>query len=95
VGWARGRAEPDEVSGEGGHFVNWSNTHEVSPRRLYQPETIDELEKIVAKAHINGTADLNTEPALCFLLETQGWLSLTDKQLTPTHKSNGSKTSAA
>lgn len=34
--------------------MNWSNTHEVSPRRLYQPESLEELEGIVAKAHENG-----------------------------------------
>lgn len=55
VGWARGKADPEDGSSiEGGHFVNWSNTHEVSPRRLYQPESIQELESVVAKAHSNG-----------------------------------------
>jgi hypothetical protein len=58
AGWARGRAEAeDSPSIEGAHFVNWSNTHEVNPRRLYQPETIQEVEGIVAEAHTNGIDD--------------------------------------
>lgn len=36
------------------HLVNWSNTHECHPRRLYEPETVEELEQIVAEAHEKG-----------------------------------------
>lgn len=39
---------------EGAHLVNWSGTREVHPRRLYQPETLQELEGIVAKHHETG-----------------------------------------
>mmetsp|Transcript_18685 Transcript_18685/g.56485 ORF Transcript_18685/g.56485 Transcript_18685/m.56485 type:complete len:605 (-) Transcript_18685:704-2518(-) len=39
---------------EGAHLVNWSGTHEVHPRRLYQPETLEELQAIVAGHHQRG-----------------------------------------
>lgn len=34
--------------------MNWSATHEVRPRRLYQPETQAELEALVASHHKSG-----------------------------------------
>ena len=37
-----------------GHFTNWSGTHEVRPKRLYEPETTEELESVVATAHQKG-----------------------------------------
>jgi L-galactono-1,4-lactone dehydrogenase len=37
------------------HLVNWSNTHECWPRRFYEPESQEELERIVAEAHEKGT----------------------------------------
>lgn len=36
------------------HLVNWSNTHECHPKRFYEPETVEELENIVAEAHEKG-----------------------------------------
>lgn len=39
---------------EGTHLVNWSNTHECRPKRFAQPETVEELEAIVADAHAKG-----------------------------------------
>lgn len=39
---------------EGAHLVNWSATHEVCPRRLYQPERQAELEALVALHHKSG-----------------------------------------
>ncbi|KAK3254751.1 hypothetical protein CYMTET_36046 [Cymbomonas tetramitiformis] len=41
-------AQSDEV------IVNWSNTHECRPKNFYQPESLQELEKIVATAHESG-----------------------------------------
>ena len=38
------------------HLVNWSNTHECHPKRYYEPETVEELEHIVAEAHEKGLA---------------------------------------
>lgn len=46
--------ESSEEGNQGGHFVNWSNTHEVHTRRLSEPETQEELEKIVEDAHLKG-----------------------------------------
>ena len=37
--------------------MNWSATHEVRPRRLYQPETQAELEALVASHHKSGEAE--------------------------------------
>ena len=37
-----------------GHFTNWSGTHEVRPKWLFEPETTEELESIVATAHQKG-----------------------------------------
>lgn len=42
---------------EGEALVNWSGTHEVTPRRLYQPESMKELEMLVAQAHAEGEQD--------------------------------------
>jgi hypothetical protein len=39
---------------EGTHLVNWSSTHECRPKRFAQPETVEELEAIVADAHAKG-----------------------------------------
>lgn len=49
-------SSPAEPPGgeEGAHIVNWSGTHEVRPRRLYQPETIKELQDIVTQHHETG-----------------------------------------
>ena len=41
---------------EGTHLVNWSNTHECRPKRFAQPETVEELEAIVADAHAKGAS---------------------------------------
>ncbi len=35
-------------------LVNWSGTHNVRPKRFFQPETIEEVEQIVRKAHEQG-----------------------------------------
>lgn len=35
-------------------LVNWSGTHEVTVRELYQPESMRELEALVAQAHREG-----------------------------------------
>lgn len=43
--------EPKE---EEHHLVNWSNTHDCHPKRFYEPETQEELERIVAEAHEKG-----------------------------------------
>lgn len=52
------------------HLVNWSNTHECHPKRFYQPETQEELEKIVAEAHENGkTAVVFSAQAFCTSLQ--------------------------
>ena len=37
-------------------LVNWSGTHECRPRVLAQPESLEELEALVADAHAAGTA---------------------------------------
>ena len=42
------------------HLVNWSNTHECHPKRYYEPESVEELERIVAEAHENGVTLLHT-----------------------------------
>lgn len=36
------------------HLVNWSGTHEVAVKRMYHPETLKELEALVAAAHTSG-----------------------------------------
>jgi hypothetical protein len=35
-------------------LVNWSGTHECRPRALAQPESLEELEAVVARAHEQG-----------------------------------------
>lgn len=35
-------------------LVNWSGTHSVTVRQLYQPESERELEALVAQAHVEG-----------------------------------------
>ena len=42
------------------HFVNWSNTHEAFPKHLYEPQTEDELQAIVANAHRRGKLRFST-----------------------------------
>ncbi len=39
---------------DGAHLVNWSATHEVHPRRLFQPESLEQLEALVASHHRTG-----------------------------------------
>jgi hypothetical protein len=51
------------------YLVNWSNTHECHPKRLYEPETVVELEHIVAEAHEKGArivADYSCDKAKCW-----------------------------
>ena len=36
------------------HFVNWSNTHEAFPRYLFEPQTENDLQTIMARAHRKG-----------------------------------------
>ena len=43
--------------------VNWSGTHEVSPRRLYEPESLEQLEKLVAHHHRTGDTVCQLEHA--------------------------------
>lgn len=45
-------AEADEE--EEHLLVNWSGTHECRPRMLAQPESLEELEALVADAHAAG-----------------------------------------
>ena len=47
------REAPERYDGEA-ELVNWSHTHAVAPRRLYEPETVPELERTVAQAHRQG-----------------------------------------
>ena len=35
-------------------LINWSSTHECRPKRFYQPETLHEVEQLVASAHRSG-----------------------------------------
>uniref|UniRef100_UPI00315B4042 L-galactono-1,4-lactone dehydrogenase n=1 Tax=synthetic construct TaxID=32630 RepID=UPI00315B4042 len=35
-------------------ITNWSGTHAVRPKRFFQPESVEELEKIVKEAHEKG-----------------------------------------
>ena len=37
-------------------FENWSATHRVRPKHLYQPETTQELQQVVADCHASGGA---------------------------------------
>ena len=45
--------EQDE-SHSSSHFVNWSNTHEVTTKCLHEPETLQDLQNIVELAHLRG-----------------------------------------
>ena len=47
-------AGTDDEAPDEAHFVNWSGTHEVTPKRFYQPESVEELEQVVAEAHEKG-----------------------------------------
>ena len=49
---AGGSEAADE--GEDHLLVNWSGTHECRPRVLAQPESLEELERLVAEAHAEG-----------------------------------------
>lgn len=39
-------------------FANWSATHRVRPRQLFEPETTEELQKMVAQCHASGKHDM-------------------------------------
>ena len=36
-------------------LVNWSGTHQIRPKRFFQPEPIEEVEDIVRDAHAKGS----------------------------------------
>ena len=55
---ASGAPPPQEAQ-----LVNWSGTHECATRRLYQPESLAELEAVVAAAQKTGAR--GRESALC------------------------------
>lgn len=38
------------------HFENWSATHKVRPKQLFQPETTQELQQVVADCQASGAA---------------------------------------
>ena len=47
-------------------FVNWSGTHKVRPRQLYEPETTEDLQQIVAQCHKTGiTQSMQCRPPAC------------------------------
>lgn len=46
----------EEEEADEHHYVNWSNTHEAFPRYVFQPQTEDELQLIIYKAHRKGMA---------------------------------------
>lgn len=52
VAWAR---QPSPAAsrgdGEAATLTNWSSTHEVTTSRYFQPESVEELEALVARAH--------------------------------------------
>lgn len=50
------------------HFVNWSNTHEAFPKQLYEPQSEEELQSIVAKAHRRGKCRFTTLKAEALVL---------------------------
>ena len=58
---------------EGAHLVNWSATHAVSPRRLYQPETLQELEALVAAHHNSGAC---WSCPTCFPPKARWWMRM-------------------
>lgn len=35
-------------------FANWSETHKVRPKHLFEPETDEDLQRVVAKCHESG-----------------------------------------
>ena len=39
---------------EDNEFENWSATHKVRPQALFQPETTQDLQQVVAKRHASG-----------------------------------------
>jgi hypothetical protein len=48
-----------QVAHEGHHdgeteFANWSATHKVRPQQLFEPETIEDLQRVVAQSHAAG-----------------------------------------
>ena len=48
-----------QVAHEGHHdgeteFANWSATHKVRPQQLFEPETIEDLQRVVAQCHATG-----------------------------------------
>lgn len=46
--------ETTEEDEEEHHYVNWSNTHEAHPRFVFEPQTEDDLQLIVERAHKKG-----------------------------------------
>ena len=44
----------EEAKEELQQLVNWSGTHQLRPKRFYQPETTEEVEQIVQKSHEQG-----------------------------------------
>eukprot|EP00192_Tetraselmis_astigmatica_P008362 CAMPEP_0117666988 /NCGR_PEP_ID=MMETSP0804-20121206/10695_1 /TAXON_ID=1074897 /ORGANISM="Tetraselmis astigmatica, Strain CCMP880" /LENGTH=606 /DNA_ID=CAMNT_0005474621 /DNA_START=100 /DNA_END=1920 /DNA_ORIENTATION=- len=70
----------------GAHIVNWSGTHEVAPKQLHQPETVEELEQIVAAAQKEGRklramGSALSPNGLSFCEESMVSLGLLDKVL--------------
>lgn len=59
-----------QVAHEGHHdgeseFANWSATHKVRPQQLFEPETIEDLQRVVARCHAAGDAlQTNTAKAV-------------------------------
>ena len=56
------------------HLVNWSNTHECHPKRYYEPESVEELERIVAEAHEKGEILCFTPGAMLCVGVLQGFI---------------------
>jgi L-galactono-1,4-lactone dehydrogenase len=54
AGAGHGDATPAQVGRRGETVVNWSGTHEASPRAYYSPETEEDVEAIVRDAHRGG-----------------------------------------
>lgn len=65
---------PSSAHDEEHSFSNWSGTHHVRPARLYEPETHEELERIVQNAHLKG--------ALICTFSRQSFLKASGKALT-------------
>ena len=59
-----------QVAHEGHHdgeteFANWSATHKVRPQQLFEPETVEDLQRVVAQCHAAGDAlQTNTAKAV-------------------------------